>query len=98
MFARSLSETVTEMLTGPAGTLLFALHGWRALRRRLAGGREPPSTLLGRRLGHLLTFTVVVVAWVPFRAESFDAALAILAGMAGLFLTVSIRSFSERLE
>src|SRR5207302_10486214 len=33
--------------------------------------------------GIALTFLAVLLAWVPFRATSFDAALGIYAGMAG---------------
>ena len=39
---------------------------------------------LPRCLAQGLTLLVVIVAWVPFRAENSDAALAMLRGMAGL--------------
>jgi len=68
---------------GLHGLYLVINHFWRALRERhLAAIRVPD--MLGRWLGRLLTFLAVVVAWVFFRAESMDAALAILRGMAGL--------------
>jgi D-alanyl-lipoteichoic acid acyltransferase DltB (MBOAT superfamily) len=35
-------------------------------------------------VGHLLTLLAVIVAWVPFRAASLDAALTMLRGMVGL--------------
>jgi alginate O-acetyltransferase complex protein AlgI len=63
------------------GLYLAINHLWRALRLRLGwtsrGGR------LGRGAATALTFAAVLVAWVPFRATSFDAALTLLAGMAG---------------
>ncbi|HWK44002.1 MAG TPA: MBOAT family protein [Stellaceae bacterium] len=65
------------------GLGLIVNHGWRALLRRvgIAPGRFGPA---GRIAGVALTFMVVVVGWVFFRAESVDAATRILAGMAGL--------------
>ena len=64
------------------GLYLMINHAWRAVRRRLgwAPGRLGP---LGRGAAITLTFLAVSIAWVPFRATSFDAALRILAGMAG---------------
>ncbi len=68
---------------GLHGLYLAINHGWRALRARL--GLVPAApTLWGSWLARGLTFLAVVVAWVPFRAESFEAAGRILAGMAGL--------------
>jgi alginate O-acetyltransferase complex protein AlgI len=67
---------------GLHGFYLVLNHGWHSLRQRLewkprvgAGGLWP---------GRLLTFGVVVLTWVFFRAESFHAARVILEGMAGL--------------
>lgn len=60
------------------GLYLIANHGWRALRG--AGTTGPVE----RAAGWALTFLAVVAAWVFFRATSFDAALAVLAGMAGV--------------
>ena len=44
-----------------------------------------------------LTFLVVVIGWVFFRAENFDAALAVLRGMAGLNSGVLSDMFHWRL-
>jgi alginate O-acetyltransferase complex protein AlgI len=65
------------------GLYLVVNHAWRALRTRLgwAEGRFGPA---GRCAAVALTFATVLIAWVPFRATSFDAALRMLAGMAGL--------------
>lgn len=63
---------------GLHGSYLIINHWFRHLW-------GPPSPqALSRWAGRLLTFLAVVVAWVFFRAESFSAAGAILAGMAGL--------------
>ncbi len=68
---------------GLHGLYLVVNHFWHALRRAL--GQDPDrSTAAGRVLARALTFLVVVVAWVPFRAESFDASATLLAGMFGL--------------
>jgi alginate O-acetyltransferase complex protein AlgI len=62
------------------------LHGLylsveRALRRRFAGWIPGPLALLA--LG-LLTWTLVNITWVFFRANGFDKASAVLRGMFGL--------------
>jgi D-alanyl-lipoteichoic acid acyltransferase DltB (MBOAT superfamily) len=68
---------------GLHGLYLVINHAWQALRRAL--GHDPArSTAAGRGLARLVTFLAVVFAWVFFRSESFDAALALLRGMAGL--------------
>ncbi len=67
---------------GLHGAYLIVNHAWRAFMRRLGRDAENP-TALGRVLSRLLTFLAVVVAWVFFRAETWERAFAILAGMAG---------------
>ena len=64
------------------GLYLVINHLWRSLCSAvgLGGGR---STFPGRLLAGCITFIAVVVAWVFFRAESFDGAMAILNGMLG---------------
>jgi alginate O-acetyltransferase complex protein AlgI len=64
------------------GIFLMINHSWRALRARL-GWVAGSGGKLGRGLATALTFAAVLVAWVPFRATSFDAALSMLAGMFG---------------
>jgi alginate O-acetyltransferase complex protein AlgI len=64
------------------GLYLVINHGWRAVRARL-GWTQGRFGLAGRIAAIALTFAAVLVAWVPFRATSFDAALRMLAGMAG---------------
>jgi len=54
------------------GFYLMLNHAWRALGLRLPVG-----------LGWAVTFVAVTIAWVPFRAESFGAAIRMLGGMAG---------------
>lgn len=67
---------------GLHGLYLVVNHGWHALRRRL-GHDLSRSTWFGRHVGRFVTFSAVVVAWVFFRATSFNAAIAILKAMAG---------------
>src|SRR5262249_54437683 len=64
------------------GIYLAIHHAWQDLRARL--GLAASAGPLGRAGAVALTFLAVVAAWVLFRAASFPAALAILAGMAGL--------------
>ena len=67
---------------GLHGVYLVINHLWHGIRRRL-GHDLQRSTWLGRVTARTLTFLAVVIAWVFFRAESFDAAGRVLAGMAG---------------
>jgi D-alanyl-lipoteichoic acid acyltransferase DltB (MBOAT superfamily) len=60
------------------GAALALNHAWRELRPQ--GG----PCLGGRLSGQALTFLVVVVAWVFFRAADMGEAVRVLAGMAGL--------------
>ncbi|HLO76766.1 MAG TPA: MBOAT family protein [Magnetospirillum sp.] len=61
------------------GFYLLVNHAWQ----RLVPGPARPgaAAVLAARL---LTFVAVVVAWVPFRADSLHSAGAILAAMAGM--------------
>ena len=68
---------------GLHGLYLVINHAWHGLRRQL-GHDLARSTFAGRVLARSITFLAVVVAWVYFRAEDFDAANRILAGMIGL--------------
>jgi alginate O-acetyltransferase complex protein AlgI len=67
---------------GLHGVYLVVNHGWHSSRQYF--GRIPDAGIVRRWAGRLLTFGVVVIAWVFFRAESFEAAQVILKGMAGL--------------
>jgi alginate O-acetyltransferase complex protein AlgI len=68
---------------GLHGFYLAINHGWRGFKAR--AGLFPGGPTHIRRFGAAaLTFVAVVVAWVPFRAESFAQTREILAGMMGL--------------
>ena len=62
------------------GIFLIVNHAWHHLRRRW--GLEGLGAA-SRTASWALTFLVVVLAWVLFRAESFDAAVEIYRGMFG---------------
>ncbi len=64
------------------GLYLVINHAWHQVRKVL-GHDLKHSTLPGRFAGMTLTFLVVVIGWVFFRAENFDAALSMLKSMAG---------------
>ncbi len=62
------------------GVLLMGNHLFRKVFRRI---RMPSG------VGWLLTFTGVIVAWVPFRAPTLEASVAIWRGMLGLNSSVA---------
>ncbi|MCP5153190.1 MAG: MBOAT family protein [Ectothiorhodospiraceae bacterium] len=69
---------------GLHGSFLVVNHAWSHLRHRWLPCPPRFLDLPGRVAAHGLTFSAVVVGWVFFRASSFDGALAMLEGMAGL--------------
>ena len=66
---------------GLHGLFLLANHAWRGVVGARGVGRWGP---LGAWAARLLTFLMVVVAWVFFRAPTLTDAMTILSGMAGL--------------
>ena len=64
------------------GLYLVVNHAWHAFRRQ-RGYDLASSTAPGRAASRALTFVAVLVAWVFFRAESFDGAWHMLSGMLG---------------
>jgi D-alanyl-lipoteichoic acid acyltransferase DltB (MBOAT superfamily) len=67
---------------GLHGLYLAMNHFWHFLGRRYWPDRQP--TPWGKTLAWCITFVAVVVGWVFFRATSFDGAMTMLQGMAGL--------------
>lgn len=65
---------------GIHGFFLVACHGWVSLRQYLG----IQVRLLPSWGGMMLTFFLVVVAWVPFRAENMTTAKLMFDGMMGL--------------
>lgn len=65
---------------GLHGAFLVANHTWRAALNR-AGWPAAQAGLARRLLGWAITLSAVMIAWVFFRAASFDAALRVLRGM-----------------
>lgn len=68
---------------GMHGFFLIANHAWQKCRKRL-GQDLRRSTFVGRSFSRMLTFLLVVIAWVFFRSPSTQAALAVLRGMIGM--------------
>jgi hypothetical protein len=66
---------------GLHGSYLVINHGWQRLHKCF--WHKPPSKFM-HAFSVLITFLVVVVAWVVFRADSVNSALAILKAMAGM--------------
>ncbi|MFT6914268.1 MAG: alginate O-acetyltransferase complex protein AlgI [Motiliproteus sp.] len=67
---------------GIHGLMLTLNHLWQGLWAK--SGLTAIPRPLAAALGWLLTFTAVVFAWVVFRAESLDSAVAIWQAMLGL--------------
>ena len=65
---------------GLHGFYLVANHAWN----RLCSKSKKSTSKLGKFLAWATTFIAVIIGWVFFRAESTDAAMAILEGMAGI--------------
>jgi alginate O-acetyltransferase complex protein AlgI len=68
---------------GLHGFYLVVHQLWQGFRRRL-GHDLSRSSAFGRCAGMVMTFLCVVVAWVFFRAGSYEAALSLLRSMSGL--------------
>jgi alginate O-acetyltransferase complex protein AlgI len=68
---------------GLHGACLVLNHVWAAWRRTRGAGERKP-TLLGQWTGRALTFVVVVLAWVFFRAADFATAGRMLGAMFGV--------------
>ena len=66
---------------GLHGFFLAINHLWHAIRRRMGLNLSAP-TPVGTWVARLITFIAVVIAWVFFRADSWEAAMSILGGMA----------------
>lgn len=76
------------------GVYLLINHAWRSGVERF--GAQHMFVPGGSLVAGGLTFLAVVVAWVFFRAESFDSALRILSGMASVHDVPDIASsFAE---
>ena len=65
---------------GLHGIYLVTNHGWQLLCACLHLRAFPG----GRLIALAITFMAVVVAWVPFRADSIESSSRMLSGMAGL--------------
>jgi D-alanyl-lipoteichoic acid acyltransferase DltB (MBOAT superfamily) len=68
---------------GLHGLYLSIFHRWHDWRAG-AGQPRPTPSAAGLWAGRVVTFLLVLVGWVFFRAESFSAAIKVLEGMVGL--------------
>jgi len=68
---------------GLHGICLVINHMFRALRIKLGQDLNKPS-LLGRGLSRAITFIIVTIGWVLFRADSFHGAYNIIQAMVGI--------------
>ncbi len=68
---------------GLHGLFLVINHLWRQFRSQLLKQDLSKSTMAGRFISVIITFLLVSVSWVFFRAESLDGAMQIITAMAG---------------
>ena len=68
---------------GLHGTFLIINHGWHAFRRSI-GHDIKHSSIIGNAISCGITFLVVTLAWVFFRADDFSSAISITSTMLGL--------------
>ena len=73
LFSGARRDAATELALAPQGVATLSAAAVPQLRR---------ETFLRRALGVIVTFHIVCLAWIFFRAESLDFALAYLAGFA----------------
>ncbi|ARV60971.1 membrane-bound O-acyltransferase family protein [Nostocales cyanobacterium HT-58-2] len=81
---------------GLHGVYLVINHQWHSFRKAL-GHDLKKSSLWSRALACLLTFLAVVIAWVFFRANNMNAALAIIKSMSGVAEVSHINSFPTQI-
>lgn len=61
------------------------IHGGvLAVERAVSGGRELATGFASRLIGVLVTFHIVCLAWIFFRSETLEGALAYIAGLGAL--------------
>lgn len=81
---------------GLHGLYLMINHFWRWLRLQVGLSIEATSRS-GKFFARLITFLAIVIAWVFFRAESFDSAIIMLKGMSGEYGFILPTSLQEKL-
>jgi len=64
------------------GFYLIVNHAWHALRHSW-GHDLKRTTWFGRGIARIITFAIIVVAWVLFRAETLPGAVNVLSAMGG---------------
>lgn len=82
------------------GLFLVANHHFRELRKKLSNAKSLSSAKfsLGKALAVLLTFLLVTLAWVLFRAASFEEAVNVYLAMFGLAESVEhVRLFKPQI-
>lgn len=67
---------------GLHGIYLVINHLWRKIRKVVFG--EKHAFRLFKSLGWFLTIVAIIVAWVPFRAESIEGAIHMLSAMSDI--------------
>ena len=78
----------TFVLWGGIHGLYLLLNHWFR-QWRPAKGADDPQSKVSSTLSWLLTFTAIVVAWVPFRSSTLASATSMLQSMAGLHIPFS---------
>jgi hypothetical protein len=79
---------------GLHGAYLVVNHAWR----RLLGSEVGSGRKISNAFSVFFTFCIVVIAWVPFRAITFESTLQMWTGMVGLNGVSLSPSFAPWLE
>lgn len=78
------------------GLYIVINHFWRWLRLQ-AGLSLESTSKSGILFARVITFLSVIIAWVFFRAESFDSAIIMLKGMSGVYGFILPENLQEKL-
>ena len=68
---------------GMHGIFLSINHAWNSMVRKVFPRNNDESSIITKIACRLVTFVAVVIAWVMFRADSVESAMAIYSGMFG---------------
>lgn len=68
---------------GIHGTMLIINHGFRAMFKQSQNSRNESSDVFWKIGSTALTFAVVTVAWIPFRAPNIESSIVVISGLFG---------------
>ena len=69
---------------GIHGIFLVIIHVWHKLKKIIFKKSIEKHSIFGSLIGRTITFLVLVISWVVFRADTFNGAITIYSGMFGI--------------